>query len=54
MEQEIKKDIKIICPNCKKELSEGEYEEITRYHNCITGICKVCGYEEHWQSFKKL
>lgn len=42
-----------VCPNCKRTLAENEYEETTRYHNFITGVCRLCGHEEHWSAFIK-
>ena len=42
---------KRICPNCHSELHGDEYDEITEYHNSLTGRCNKCGHTDHWMSF---
>lgn len=42
---------KCICPNCHSELHGDEYDEVTEYHNSLTGRCNKCGHTDHWMSF---
>ena len=42
---------KRICPNCHSELHGDEYDEVTEYHNSLTGRCNKCGHTDHWMSF---